>query len=223
MGYATDMIRFIALFMAAFTAITSTSLADEPIGQPVLVELFANQNCSACPQAHRTMNEMQETRDDVLVLTWVVDYWDYLGEPDPMALPEANARQAAYTDWLELRAPYTPQSVYNGVKECPGPRRKQVLDNITALAGRQQTGVRLIDTGGLISVASAAAEDLRLIRVDYLPANAHDTGMVNPVVGVTNLNGLQGVEHECRSDCAVLLQSFKSGEVFAIWQPEVQN
>jgi len=223
MGYVTCMIRFLALFLSAFSTLPILSLADETTGQPVLVELFANQNCSACPQAHRTMTEVQETRDDVLVLTWVVDYWDYLGEPDPMAMPEAKARQAAYSDWLSMRAPYTPQSIYNGVKECPGPRRRQVLDNINKLADAQPSSVRMTEANGLISVAPARGDGLRLIRVNYLSATAHDTGMVNPVIGVTDLTGLQSVAHECRNDCAVLLQSFESGEVFAFWQPEAEN
>ena len=76
------------------------------------------------------MKQIDEERDDVLILTWTVNYWDYLGEPDPMALPEAKDRQMAYTDRLSLRAPYTPQSFYDGAKECPGTRKRDIRRNI---------------------------------------------------------------------------------------------
>lgn len=222
MDYARRMIRFSALFVSLFMLFGLSSAAQDGT-KPVLVELFANQNCSACPQAHRTMREVSETRDDVLVLTWVVDYWDYLGEPDPMAMPEAKARQAAYSDWLSMRAPYTPQSIYNGVKECPGPRRKQVLANIDSLAGAADSEAQLMETNGLISANLNQAPDLRLIRVEFLPAESHDTGMVNPVNAVTRLDGLQNVAHECERDCAILLQSFSTGEILAFWQPGTVN
>ncbi|MEM6666406.1 MAG: DUF1223 domain-containing protein, partial [Pseudomonadota bacterium] len=54
--------------------------------KPILVELFASHNCQACPKAHQTLADVGAERDDVLILTWSVDYWDYLGEADPMAM-----------------------------------------------------------------------------------------------------------------------------------------
>lgn len=222
MDYVSRMIRFSALFVSIFVLFGLSSAAQD-VTKPVLVELFANQNCSACPQAHRTMKEVSETRDDVLVLTWVVDYWDYLGEPDPMAMPEAKVRQAAYSDWLSMRAPYTPQSIYNGVKECPGPRRKQVLANIDSLAGETVSDAQLIEADGIISANLDSGSDLRLVRVGFLAADSHETGMVNPVTDVTLLEGLQTVQHACERDCAVLLQSYSTGEVLAYWQPNSAN
>ena len=88
--------------------------------QPVLIELFSSHNCPACPQAHRTMAQVEAERDDVLILTWSVDYWDYLGEPDPMAMDISTHRQEAYVDRFNLRGPYTPQTVYNGAAQCQG-------------------------------------------------------------------------------------------------------
>ncbi|MEM9054569.1 MAG: DUF1223 domain-containing protein, partial [Pseudomonadota bacterium] len=128
------MIRYLAFFVSLLTLFAPAVFAETEEGKPVLVELFANQNCPACPQAHKTMREVDASRDDVLILTWTVDYWDYLGEPDPLAMPEAKDRQADYAEQLGVRAPYTPQSIYNGVKECPGPRKRQVLKNINTLA-----------------------------------------------------------------------------------------
>ena len=58
---------------------------------PMLVELFASKNCRACPAAYRTLKQVEAERgDQVIVLTWAVDYWDYLGGKEQMALPESN-------------------------------------------------------------------------------------------------------------------------------------
>ena len=121
------MIRIFALLALAVSAFGSASADTD---RPVLIELFANQNCPACPKAHRTMKQVEAERDDVLILTWTVNYWDYLGDPDPMAMPAAKDRQMAYTDRLSLRAPYTPQSFYDGAKECPATKKRQIRRNI---------------------------------------------------------------------------------------------
>jgi len=211
------MMRFFALFAFATLMIGS---AQAETDRPVLVELFANQNCPACPKAHRTMKKINEERDDVLILTWTVNYWDYLGEPDPMSLPEAKERQMAYTDRLSLRAPYTPQSFYDGAKECPGTRQKDIRRNITI-----RTQQRLHDAptltwdGEAIRVSGQSEETLELKLVNYLSGDANETDMVNPVTNVESLGLWMGdadaVPVICTSSCAVLLQEQDSGVVIA--------
>ena len=214
------LLTVIAAFVFAFAAYADERDGTQQTGQPVLVELFANQNCPACPKAHKTMREVSAERDDVLVLTWVVDYWDYLGDDDPMAMPEANERQNAYADWLSLRAPYTPQSIYNGVKECPGPRRRQVVKNIEKLSRAESRDTSLTETDGLVSVIGNVGDTEMLYTVRYMNAEQNETGMCNPVVSITPLQGLQSVAHGCEEDCAVLLQSMETGEVVAFWQAD---
>lgn len=211
------MMRFFALFAFATLMIGS---AQAETDRPVLVELFANQNCPACPKAHRTMKKINEERDDVLILTWTVNYWDYLGEPDPMSLPEAKERQMAYTDRLSLRAPYTPQSFYDGAKECPGTRQKDIRRNI-----KIRTQQRLHDAptltwdGEAIRVSGQSEETLELKLVNYLSGDANETDMVNPVTNVESLGLWMGdadaVPVICTSSCAVLLQEQDSGVVIA--------
>jgi len=212
------MMRFFALF--AFLGLMMGS-AQADADRPVLIELFANQNCPACPKAHRTMNEIDEELDDVLILTWTVNYWDYLGEPDPMSLPEAKERQMAYTDRLSLRAPYTPQSFYDGAKECPGTRQKDIRRNI-----KKRTQQRLDDAPTLtwddsgIRVSGQSDETLELKLVHYLSGDANETDMVNPVTNVESLGLWMGdaepVPVACKSSCAVLLQEQDSGVVIAV-------
>lgn len=209
------MMRFFALLFSA-AALYGTAMADT--SRPVLIELFANQNCPACPKAHRTMQQIEKERDDVLILTWTVNYWDYLGDPDPMAMPAAKDRQMAYTDRLSLRAPYTPQSFYDGAKECPGTKKRQIRRNIEKrLDLRAEVTPELSWDGETLKVTGESQDTLELIKVEYLHGEANHTNMVNPVTKVTSLGLLvepdQAFEIDCASTCAVLLQEQDSGEV----------
>lgn len=211
------MIRLFAFFVIAVSMMGS-AFADA--NRPVLVELFANQNCPACPKAHRTMTQINKERDDVLILTWVVNYWDYLGDPDPMSLPEAKERQMAYTDRLSLRAPYTPQSFYDAAKECPGTRKRDIRRNISKrLKARTDTLPAIEWDGEAVRVSGASDLTLELKLVEYLTGAANDTTMVNPVTRVDSLGLWMGDDEAfpvaCPSSCALLLQEQDSGEVIA--------
>jgi len=211
------MMRFFALL--AFLGLMIGS-AQADADRPVLIELFANQNCPACPKAHRTMQTINEQREDVLILTWTVNYWDYLGEPDPMSLPEAKERQMAYTDRLSLRAPYTPQSFYDGAKECPGTRQKDIQRNITRRTEqRMDDAPSLSWDGAVIRVSGRSDETLELKLVNYLSGDANKTDMVNPVTNVESLglwmDDADAIPVNCSDTCAVLLQEQDSGIVIA--------
>ncbi|WP_246098679.1 DUF1223 domain-containing protein [Paracoccus laeviglucosivorans] len=85
-----------------------------PIGHPpVVVELFTSQGCSSCPPADQMLAELAE-RDDILALSWHVDYWDYLGWADEFANPAFTRRQQAYAHAWGERGIYTPQMVVGG-------------------------------------------------------------------------------------------------------------
>ncbi|GAB5456259.1 MAG: DUF1223 domain-containing protein [Henriciella sp.] len=212
------MIRVFALLALAVSAFGSASADTD---RPVLIELFANQNCPACPKAHRTMKQVEAERDDVLILTWTVNYWDYLGDPDPMAMPAAKDRQMAYTDRLSLRAPYTPQSFYDGAKECPATKKRRIRSNIEQRMDVRDAAVPSLDWDGQqVHVSGASDETLELLKVEYLRGEANETSMVNPVTSVDSL-GLwveqdQAFDIACTSTCAVLLQEQDTGEVIAV-------
>lgn len=85
-----------------------------PVGHPpVVVELFTSQGCSSCPPADEMLADLA-VRDDVLALSWHVDYWDYLGWADQFAQPQFTQRQQAYARSWGERAIYTPQMVVGG-------------------------------------------------------------------------------------------------------------
>lgn len=212
------MMRFFALFVLA---VSSVGAAAAEADRPVLVELFANQNCPACPKAHRTMKQMSEERDDIFVLTWTVNYWDYLGDPDPMALPVAKDRQMAYTDRLSLRAPYTPQSFYDGAKECPGTRKRDIRRNIgLRLERREEDAPQLSWDGESVRVVGENATALELVMIEYLDGDANGTNMVNPVTSLESLGLWTSADETfpvtCETSCAVLLQEQDIGEVIDV-------
>ena len=62
---------------------------------PVVVELYTAQGCASCVDANTYAAKLAE-QPGVLVLTFPVDYWDYLGWSDTFAKPEYAERQKAY-------------------------------------------------------------------------------------------------------------------------------
>ncbi|HZC16444.1 MAG TPA: DUF1223 domain-containing protein [Caulobacteraceae bacterium] len=80
---------------------------------PVVVELFTSQGCSSCVNSGQLIAALDQ-RPRVLTLTFPVGYWDYLGWPDTLAMPEFDDRQRAYMRAFALRDVYTPQVVVNG-------------------------------------------------------------------------------------------------------------
>lgn len=99
--------------IAALSAGGAASLAADRGESPVVVELYTSQGCSGCLEASDFAGELIE-RDRVLLLSFGVDYWDYLGWRDTFAEPGFVARQRAYTTRLDNRHPYTPQMVVDG-------------------------------------------------------------------------------------------------------------
>ncbi|MET0167901.1 MAG: DUF1223 domain-containing protein, partial [Vicinamibacterales bacterium] len=79
-----------------------------------VVELFTSQGCSSCPAADKLLGEL--SRDPSLItMSLSVDYWDYLGWKDTLALHGHSDRQRAYAEARGDREVYTPQVVINGV------------------------------------------------------------------------------------------------------------
>ena len=84
-------------------------------GEPrAVIELFTSQGCSSCPAADKVLGEL--ARDPTLLtMSLPVDYWDYLGWKDTLALHGHSDRERAYADTRGDRAVFTPQVVVNGI------------------------------------------------------------------------------------------------------------
>src|SRR6476660_3109047 len=96
------------------------SMAAPAFAEPrAVIELFTSQGCSSCPAADKLLGEL--SRDPSLVtMSLAVDYWDYLGWKDTMALHGHSDRQRAYAEARGDREVYTPQVVVNGVVHVLG-------------------------------------------------------------------------------------------------------
>jgi hypothetical protein len=84
-----------------------------------VVELFTSQGCSSCPAADALLGKL--ARDPtVIALSLSIDYWDYIGWKDTLALPGHTNRQKAYSKMRGDRGVYTPQVVVNGMTQALG-------------------------------------------------------------------------------------------------------
>ena len=103
--------------------------------QSVLVELFTAQGCGTCTRANASVAHLID-RPGVVVLTWSVDYWDYLGWKDTFAQPAFAERQRAYDTRFGLRDVSTPQIVVGGAVQGSGDKTEAV-DKLIERARRQ--------------------------------------------------------------------------------------
>src|SRR5499427_4598127 len=101
-------------------AVACISVAARASAEPrAVIELFTSQGCSSCPAADKLLAEL--SRDPSLVtMSLAVDYWDYLGWKDTLALHGHSDRQRAYAETRGDREVYTPQVVVNGVMHVLG-------------------------------------------------------------------------------------------------------
>lgn len=146
------------LAIVASAMLTSAVASAEP---RAVIELFTSQGCSSCPPADKLAGEL--ARDpSLIVMSLPIDYWDYLGWKDTLALAGHTNRQRAYSKSRGDREVYTPQVVVNGVAHVLG-SDKDAIDSAIAQT-RKQSGmlslpVTVSVAGEQISVAVPAAKD----------------------------------------------------------------
>lgn len=124
-------LRLSLFALAGFAA--SMSLPAPTHAEPVraVVELFTSQGCSSCPPADALVGEMSR-QPGVIALTLPVDYWDYLGWKDTLALPAFSKRQRLYAKERGDGQVYTPQTVVNGASHHVGSDKTAVTKAIPA-------------------------------------------------------------------------------------------
>jgi hypothetical protein len=105
----------VALASVALLAPAAPAMAEAPAAgqRAVLVELFTSQGCSSCPPADAYLGELAR-RDDIVALSFHVDYWDYIGWTDPFATEATTRRQRVYARRLGQAYVYTPEMVVGG-------------------------------------------------------------------------------------------------------------
>lgn len=144
-----------------------------------VVELFTSQACSSCPPADRLMNEMSGDKS-LVTLSYPVDYWDYTGWKDTLAIPGCAARQKAYAAARGDAHVYTPQAIVDGIGHVAGADRgaieKAVVGNAPkSLAGDVRAGLR--EDNGRLNISIEGPDKVEAARVLLLSV-AHEKTVV---------------------------------------------
>ena len=147
-----------SIAFACIAVFSSVSAQAEP---RAVIELFTSQGCSSCPAADKLIGEY--ARDpSVIALSLAVDYWDYLGWKDTLAMSGHSNRQRAYAKGRGDRQVYTPQAVVDGAVHALG-SDKAAIERAIRQAGDQSAVLKLPvtveRTGDKLTVTVAASEN----------------------------------------------------------------
>lgn len=142
---------------AIFTIITPVHAADPR----AVVELFTSQGCSSCPPADKVLGELAQD-PSMIALSLPIDYWDYLGWKDTLALHGHTLRQRAYAEARGDREVYTPQVVINGVVHVLGSDKaaiEKAIAQTRTSAAPLKVPVSIAVADGKVTVNVPAASD----------------------------------------------------------------
>ncbi len=149
------------LFSLIATAIGFAALPSAKAEPRAVVELFTSQGCSSCPAADKLLSELQSD-PSFIPLSLAIDYWDYLGWKDTLALPGHTGRQRAYSQMRGDREIYTPQAIVNGVAQAIGSDRAGIESAVSqsySSASPLSVPVEVTVAGERLSVRVPERED----------------------------------------------------------------
>lgn len=205
----------------AISVIFGGSVQAEPVR---LLELFVSKNCPACPAAQQNLVDLEDTEGPFIPLIWVVDYWDYVDTPDPMAIAESSKRQRQYAEALGIRGPYTPQLVVNGSNHVAGNK----MPEVEALLSRQKSSYIPVSEGGIGLTVDASSvqldgalsgDPLELWILDVVTMDRYGLRQPNAVTDVTGpfewSGGTADFEYTCTKRCVAIVQEAGRGAVKA--------
>jgi len=225
-----------AVAMLGFAlAIAAASAERSAASSPTVVELYQSQGCSSCPPANANILALAD-REDLLVLSFGVLYWDSLGWKDTFASRENTQRQYDYTNGgLNRRYVATPQVIINGHVDIIGANRAE-LANAIAGAKLSLEAPTISITGLEVAIAAGAppagGADVWLVRYDprtvEVPIGAGENSgrtlphrnVVRELIRLGGWNGKtatyalpQPADPAYRT--AILLQGVKGGRIIA--------
>ena len=143
----------------------------QPAPRPVVGELFTSEGCSSCPPADAKVAELARTRPDLLLLTFHVTYWNYLGWRDPYSFEAATQRQQHYVALGVSPDVYTPALIVDGKLDAVGSDGPAVDRALRQAASSEDTAapieVQRTPTGLTVLVgAGAGSATLVLVGCD---------------------------------------------------------
>ncbi len=231
-----NMNMWLAALIAAGMWVTLPTAAGERF---IVVELFTSQGCSSCPPADAHLADLAQ-RDDVLALSFHVDYWDYIGWHDRFAAATHTQRQRDYARKLGMTYIYTPQIVVDGMWQEAGADRSAVAGRIDmatsvphewlnvelALSGNREIIIRLPDgetqrEADVYFVRWDTGHDTTVTRGENRGRELHNANVVRNLLNIGTWRGkpleiavkladLDGVGND---GCAVIVQERGPGAV----------
>lgn len=125
----------VVLMLLGYCVISSISPEKNNV---VVLELFTSQGCSSCPSADKVLSEIKENykNNNVVTLSYHVDYWNYIGWKDPFSKKSYSEKQRNYAKKLGSSV-YTPQLVVNGKTHVVGSNKLKVKQLITKYLGKK--------------------------------------------------------------------------------------
>jgi hypothetical protein len=191
MSYRHLNYRHIAIAAVLAGAASTTAAIAGPRG---VVELFTSQGCSSCPAADKLLGELAQD-SGLLTMSLPVDYWDYLGWKDTLALHGHSVRQHAYANARGDGQVYTPQVVVNGVVHVLG-SDKDAIEKAIALTDTSdkplELPVSIAVNGDTATITVPAAKDARANGIVWL---CPVTGAIRVAIGRGENNGRTVVYH----------------------------
>jgi hypothetical protein len=100
-----------------------------------VLELFTSQGCSSCPAADRLLGSYT-SKENVITLSFHVDYWNRLGWKDPFSSKTFTERQYDYASAMKAEV-YTPQLVINGQSEIVGSDESKISVAVNKILTQQ--------------------------------------------------------------------------------------
>src|SRR3954452_12119017 len=90
--------------LASFASVNcSDKMKDTTLNGFAVVELFTSEGCSSCPPADAAVAKLlNDYKENVYVLGFHVDYWNYLGWKDNFSNAAYSARQQQYGHTFQL-------------------------------------------------------------------------------------------------------------------------
>lgn len=160
------MVRILSIFCGAMlwtiSAGTGPAHGESSDENIVVVELFTSQGCSSCPPADDVLAEFSE-QDNVLALSYSVDYWNYLGWKDTLAMTDCTVRQQKYNISLGKNGIYTPQMIIQGNHDLIGSRRSLARQTVTQtrmnMQPRQRPEISFDPSGNMINLTISPGAD----------------------------------------------------------------
>jgi hypothetical protein len=119
-------IVILLLFFLPFEAMSQKPFA--------LVELFTSEGCSSCPPADELLSSVKNNAlkngQNIITLSYHVDYWNKLGWKDPYSKHQYTVRQENYSRVIPGKEMYTPQAIVNGEYAFVGSNKTAMKENI---------------------------------------------------------------------------------------------